>query len=138
MITQKKRQLIKQFHTVCTKSGIDRDERREIVESFGRESSRDLSERELEDIIRSISDDGDKWRKRVLASVGSWLRNSNIDHTPAMIKAIACRASGYSHFNSIPVSRLRDIYYEFVRKGKTVGGVQEFKSQVMRYLETYN
>lgn len=138
MISIRKRQLIKQFHTVCSKSGISPEERRVIVGSFGRESSRELTEKELEDIIRSISDDSDKWRKRVMAGIGAWLRGVNIDHSPVMIKAIACRASGYPHFNAIPVSRLRDVYYEFVRKSKTVTGVQEFKQQITSYLETCN
>lgn len=138
MISIRKRQLIKQFHTVCSKSGISPDERRVIVGSFGHESSRQFTERELEDAIRSIAEDGDKWRKRVMASIGAWLRGVNIDHSPVMIKAIACRASGYPHFNAIPVSRLRDVYYEFVRKSKTVTGVQEFKQQITSYLETCN
>lgn len=138
MISTRKRQLIKQFHTVCSKSGIKPEERREIVGSFGRESSRELTEKELEDIIRSISEDGDKWRKRVMASIGAWLRGVNIEHSPVLIKAIACRAAGSPHFNAIPVARLRDVYYEFVRKSKTVAGVQEFKQQITRYLETCN
>lgn len=138
MISTRKRQLIKQFHTVCSKSGIKPEERSEIVSSFGCKSSRKLSEDELEDIIRLVVGDGDKWRKRVMASIGSWLRCINIDHSPVMIKAIACRASGYPHFNDIPISRLRDVYYEFIRKSKCVAGVQEFKQDITKYLETYN
>jgi len=142
MISTRKRQLIKQFHTVCSKGGITTDNRRAIVGAYGCESSRELTEEELEEIIGKLnadmSADGDKWRKRVMASIGAWLRRVNIEQSPVMIKAIACRASGYPHFNAIPVSRLRDVYYEFVRKAKTVAGVQEFKQQIAQYLENCN
>jgi len=144
-IDKQKKQLLKRFYTLLGVVGCGNDEKALILAQYGVESSRDLSVRELDEICKYLDsranpkmEDGDKWRKRVMAAIGAWLRGVNIEHSQAMIKAIACRASGYPHFNAIPVSRLRDVYYEFVRKSKTATGVQEFKQQITSYLETCN
>ena len=144
-IDKQKKQLLKRFYTLLGVVGCGNDEKALILSQYGVESSRDLSVSELAEICKHLAnranpklEDGDKWRKRVMASIGAWLRDVNIEQSPVMIKAIACRASGYPHFNAIPVARLRDVYYEFVRKAKTVAGVQEFKQQITQYLETYN
>jgi len=144
-IDKQKRQLLKRFYTLLGKVGCGNDEKALILSQYGVESSRDLSVGELTEICKYLDnranpqlEDGDKWRKRVMASIGAWLRGVNIEHSPVLIKAIACRAAGSPHFNAIPVARLRDVYYEFVRKSKTVAGVQEFKQQITRYLETCN
>jgi hypothetical protein len=60
----------------------------------------------------------DTWRKRVMASIGGWLRACNTTHTAETIKAIACRASQRKAFNDITLSELRAIYAEFNNKQK--------------------
>jgi hypothetical protein len=62
--------------------------------------------------------DGDRWRKRVMAAIGAWLRAAAAEETPAKIKAIACRAAQCKDFNAIPISKLRGIYSEFTKQKK--------------------
>ena len=65
--------------------------------------------------------DGDSyntWRKRVMASVGGWLKLCHIQHSEDTIKAIATRAAKRKFFNEITVSELRAIYAEFNNKQK--------------------
>jgi hypothetical protein len=60
----------------------------------------------------------DTWRKRVMASIGAWLRACGTTHTVETIKAIACRAAQRKAFNDITLSELRAIYAEFNNKQK--------------------
>ena len=62
------------------------------------------------------ADDFNMWRKRVMASIGGWLRLCRTEHTPELIKAIACRAAKKTNFNDITLSELRAIYAEFLNK----------------------
>jgi hypothetical protein len=64
-----------------------------------------------------ISSD-DTWRKRVMASIGGWLRACGTTHAAETIKAIACRAAQRKEFNEITLSELRAIYAEFNNKQK--------------------
>jgi hypothetical protein len=72
-------------------------------------------------------DDFDLWRKRVMASIGAWLRHCNTEHTADSIKAIAARAAGRKAFNEITLSELRAIYYEFVNKQKAVKRIKNLQ-----------
>jgi hypothetical protein len=64
---------------------------------------------------------GDIWRKRVMGSIGAWLRSTSteVGDEAKAIKGIACKAAGgITDFNKIPVNKLRAIYYEFLEKQK--------------------
>lgn len=141
-MTAVKNKLLRSFHSACYKANMSADEKAALLSSFEVESSADLSEAQLKYILRILEKDanpeGDKWRKRVIASVGAWLRNSSIDHDINTIKGIACKASGYKRFNQIPVSRLRSIYYEFLNKQKTTVGAKELKADITKYLTLCN
>jgi hypothetical protein len=131
--------LIKKFHTVCSVNGVKDDQKKMIVGSYHVSSSKDLTEAQLNQLIRQITNDGqNQWRKRVMAAIGNFLRLVNKTENLDVIKAIACRASGYNDFNKIPVGRLRDIYYEFVRKNKTTQKSQYEKESIIHELEKCN
>lgn len=136
--TDRRAQLLKKFHTVCSVNGIRKEDKEVMVASYGVESSRDLNEFQLIQLIEALEKEPDMWRKRVLASVGAWLRQINKQDNADIIKAIACRATKTSNFNSIPVSRLRDLYYEFSKKAKTVQSVQMIKADEIAYLQSAN
>ena len=133
---------------MCRQLGITEEEMEAIKESYGVTSSRNLSEAQLAHLIdRLISgqnftqtpdDNASKWRKRVMAAVGAWLRQMNKDEGSEVIKAIVCRATGYKSFNRIPVSRLRAVYYEFLNKGKTADAARLLKKSITDYLEMSN
>jgi len=59
----------------------------------------------------------------VMAAIGAYLRRIGYTENSETIKAVACRAAGYDNFNRIPVSRLREVYYEFLRRNQAAQGV---------------
>jgi len=140
MIEQKK--LLKRFHATCAKAGMTTDEKKELILSFDVESSADLSEGQLKYILRILQKQanpaGDKERKRVIASIGGWLRKCSVEHDINTIKAIACRAGGNENFNKIPLSKLRAIYYEFRSKQKVSLKAKATKDDILSTLTLCN
>lgn len=126
------RDLLKKFHTLCTVLGLDDEAKRAILASWGVESSRDLDQHQLIDICAKLSEqvnekDGtaslDKLRKRVIAAIGGWLRETRQQSNISIIKGIAMRASGYNDFNKIPRERLRNLIAAFNNKVKDARAV---------------
>jgi hypothetical protein len=125
--------LLRKFHTLCGKLDIGEEGKRAMVYSCGVESSRDLTAPDLmalcdrlEKTLNPGSAEMDKWRKRLIAAIGSWLKymgrgGNNI----RVIKAIACRASGKERFNDIPLERLRSLYSAFLNKGRDLQTVEQ-------------
>lgn len=111
--------LLRQYHAMCRILGITPDERRAIASSYGVDSSRELTNQQLVELIARLQGDAHRWRRRVMAVIGAYLRRINRSESAETIKAIACRAAGYESFNRIPVSRLREVYYEFLRRNQT-------------------
>lgn len=69
----------------------------------------------------------DLWRKRVIASIGGWLRACGTEHTVDTIKAIAARAAGRKAFNDVTLSELRAVYYEFLNKQKVAKRIKNLQ-----------
>lgn len=118
-----KKTLVCRYHTLCNKLGLSRDDCDNMLEPYGVKSSLDLSLLELQEICNKLDvllrpklSEADKWRKRVMASVGGWLKMIGHEQSAARIHAIACRASGFKSFNEIPIDRLRNLYYAFLNK----------------------
>lgn len=121
------RGLLKKYHTLCTVLGLTAEEKTAIAASYGVESSRDIDTHDLVDICAKLSaqasakqgtGDMDKLRKRVMAAVGSYLRQTGRKSNATVIKAIACRATGHTDFNKIPRERLRNLIGLFNNKVK--------------------
>lgn len=121
------RGILKKFHTLCSVLGLTDDEKYAIVSSYGVESSRDMDTHDLINVCAKLSEQAnlkaghgetDKLRKRVMASIGAYLRTIGCESNATVIKGIACRASGYDDFNKIPKERLRNLYYAFNNKVK--------------------
>ncbi|MBV5327225.1 MAG: hypothetical protein JZU65_06225 [Chlorobium sp.] len=137
--------LLKRFHILCTKAGMQLYEKQAMVGSYGHESSRDMTNAELMQactvLERAIEPELVKmeiWRKRVIGSVGGWMRlvgrGNNID----MIKAISCRASGFDDFNKIPIDRLVNIYNTFLKKQKDWKNIGELVTEELTTLTHLN
>ena len=126
MVMQSKR-LLRAFHAACGAAGMTADDKRALVGSFGAESSTELTDAQLREAIGIINGacEGDKWRKRVMRAIGAYLTEAGRPQNAAMIKAIACRASGYALFNRIPVSRLQNLYYAFKNKAADTAVVND-------------
>lgn len=121
------RNLLKKYHTLCSVLGLSTAEKQAIAESYGVESSRDIDTHDLVNICAKLSaqanaksgaGDMDKLRKRVMASIGRYLKQSGKASNASMIKAIACRATGHDDFNKIPRERLRNLIGLFNNKVK--------------------
>lgn len=131
------RGLLKNFHTLCTKLGIDAEAKRSIVESYGVESSRDIDTHDLVDLCARLStklhvDDSEmsKMRKRAMAAIGGWLNAMGIESNSSFIKSIACRATGHKEFNRIPKERLRNVIYAFNNKVKDAKSIDELVTHI--------
>ena len=136
-ISKEKKLLIKRFHIALSNTGMMK-QKPAILESFGVESSKQLDEAELQLVIDDLTGEADKWRKRVIAAIFGYSKQLNLEYKIDTVKSIACRASVHEKFNEIPVSRLRDIYFEFVRKSKTIANTRDFKAEQIDYLQNRN
>ena len=117
------KQLLCKFHTLCAKAGLESYEKREMMSSYNVESSTELSVNELIELCAKLEEtlnpkipEMDVWRKRLMASIGGWLRAMNFDENAQKIKSIACRAAKKERFNNIPLEQLRSLYYAFKKK----------------------
>jgi orotate phosphoribosyltransferase-like protein len=101
---------------------ISEENKKVIVGEYGKNSSRELSWAELSEICTNLEklQNGklDKARKRVIAVIGAYLRQTGQKESIDIIKGIACRATSYAKFNDIPIERLRNIYYCFKNKNE--------------------
>lgn len=129
--------LLKKFHTLLGKAGVNEDGKREILASYKVVSSKDLTAYELlqicdrlEGLISPSKQEVDKWRKRVMAAIGSYLRAMGYEENRSVIYSIACRASGVENFNKIGVERLRSIYNAFNHKRNDIMKVDEISLQL--------
>lgn len=126
------RNILKKFHVLCGVLGLTDDEKRAIVESYGVESSRDMDTHDLIDVCGRLSAQAngktgagemDKLRKRVMAAIGGYLKAAGKNSNAAVIKGIACRATGHTDFNKIPRERLRNLVAAFNNKVKDAQAV---------------
>uniref|UniRef100_UPI00321718DE hypothetical protein n=1 Tax=uncultured Draconibacterium sp. TaxID=1573823 RepID=UPI00321718DE len=109
-------QRVKQYYTACTDAGIDGKER--LKERFGLDSANDASPEQLGTLIYEINEEGNKWRRRVMAAIGDHLEGQKKECNANIIKAIACRAAKAKHFNRISHESLRAIYNQFSKPVK--------------------
>ncbi|MFV0507467.1 MAG: hypothetical protein ACK5L5_12335 [Bacteroidales bacterium] len=70
----------------------------------------------LEALVKEADASADRWRKRLMAAIGNWLKLMNRESNAKLIKAIACRASGCKNFNAIPEHKLASLYNAFRHK----------------------
>lgn len=122
---KEKKRLVKRFHTLLGKAGIDDDGKRDILSAYGVKSSLDLDCRGLMEVCDRLTTlttpglaEADRWRKRVMAAIFSYCQEMKREATMDEVKAIACRAAGTKSFNRIPVDRLRSLYNAFKQRTK--------------------
>ena len=143
---KEKNRYLKRFHTLLGRVDGDKNFIKEtILDSFGVTSSRDLNAHELLEACAAIEGelsprtaDYDKWRKRLIAAVGGWMKAMNKEGNIDVIKAIACRAARVDNFNRIPIERLRSLYYAFNEKRKDLRFVDGITSEELDSLSGLN
>lgn len=130
---QQQKWLLRKFHTLCTRLNMDAEMKLALISGYGVESSKDLTNAELLElcdklngILNPESEKIDKVRKRVIASIGGWLRMiGKGDEGIGYIKGVACQAAKVDNFNKITLERLTTIYNMFLRKQKDAKSVNE-------------
>lgn len=141
--------LLKTFHTLCSELGMSQDEKLALINQFNTEhnpdfSSADLDTHDLLNICGTLETNLNKQkghnldllRKRLIAAIGGFLTLTNQQHDIALIKGIACRATGYQSFNKIPAERLRNLYSAFVKKQKDFKAVDAFANTHLGYMQS--
>ena len=127
-------QVIRRYHTLCTLLNLTDEDRLALLSPYGCASSIDMETHDLIDVCGALSRELDKrtegvaidkLRKRVMASIGTYLKGEGRESNVGIIKAIACRATGYRSFNRIPKERLRNLIGLFNNKVKDAAAVDE-------------
>jgi hypothetical protein len=131
--------LLKKFHTLLGKLGIDNDAKQDMLwQSYGVTSAKALNAYELMELCNKLDlqanpklAEMDKLRKQLMASIGGWLRAMGKESTAELIKGIACRASECDKFNNIPKEQLRSLYSAFKKKQKDLDKVTELTAETL-------
>lgn len=134
--TDIKKVLIKKYHALCLRLGLDEATKKALLSQFDAESSKDLSVAELVKVVNALGNqarglDGrqNQWRKRVLGAIigymdihkegfMGWDGDSKIKYA----KGTALKASGMTDtdidkaFNRIPLETLVKISAMFNKK----------------------
>ena len=139
-IEKQQKQLLKKFHVLLGKVCGGQDRKEAILQSYGVESSRDLSVNELSEICDMLTKEAnpkmkeiDTWRKRVIAAISAYHKTREVDifqknneecttyekeQRIRYVKGTAKKASGGKDFNEIPLGQLQEIYSGFIKKRK--------------------
>ncbi len=146
LLDREQKRLLKRFHTLFGKYGMSNYEKQVILTSYGVESSKELSAYQLLEICDKLdkisnpkAKELDIWRKRVIASVGGWLRMVGTSgNNLLLIKAIACQATKSDSFNKIPLERLRNVYYTFKNKQKDFEQIEVVSEEMIKRIAMLN
>lgn len=146
LIDKQKTGLLKKFHTLCGRLGMDNEQKHQMLwDSYGVMSSKDLNAFQLLELCDSLDKkvnpemaEMDKRRKRLMAAIGGWLKAMHMHSDSSRIKAIACRAAKQDDFNAIPTDRLRSLYYAFSKAEKDLSNVSELTAEMLEYLGQNN
>jgi hypothetical protein len=122
---KERKRLIKRLHTFYGKIGMSEEDKKSFLSGWGVAHTNELTAAQMMEACQKLEmfqnpalRDQEMWRKRLMASIGGWLRATGQQENGKYIKAIACRAANKADFNQIPVAMLRNLYYEFKNKQK--------------------
>lgn len=138
--------LIKKLHILTGKAGMNDEAYRAFLwDNYKVNSSKELNVYELTEAcgkLDKLADpklaEIDVWRKRVLASVLSYLRAMGMEEDMNKAKGIAARAAGAEYFNAIKSDQLRTIYSAFNKKTKDVESVEAVTREMVNKLKNLN
>lgn len=140
LLDKQKTGLIKRFHTLLGKAGMDNEQKLAILAQYGVESSKDLSAYELLELCNKLDKmsnpqliELDLWRKRLLAAVGGYLKAADVvaDNEIVLIKKVACIAAKKTEFNQIPLDRLKGLYNAFKNRESDILTINKLTEQLI-------
>jgi hypothetical protein len=131
--------LIRKFHALCYKNGIDAENKKVIIAGYGVDSTSELTEAQLIELCNRLegvapkTNEQDACRKRVMAVIGAWLRSNGLAEGDDAIKAVACRAAKAKtkDFNKLSTAALNRVYNEFRLKNETAAEVAKMKNELI-------
>ncbi len=143
-----KNQYIKEWHILINQCGITEAGKEAILESYGVTSSKELNVAQLSELCEKLHEELQKAgketykpskktpleaaRSQVKVAVGKYLaikgeipeNNWGLKEWNKII-GVACRAAQENTFNSIPLSKLRGIVFEFNKQRKAIESARE-------------
>lgn len=134
-----KKSLIRYYHTLCHQLRLTPDNRLALLEAYGTDSSTNLTCQQLTELCRNLQDrmprsqykrECSDMRRRLMAAIAAYLRESGTPHTQQTIIQIACRAARQKHFADIPLERLRTLIYAFNNKTKDLQEVDRVTEEL--------
>lgn len=139
-------QLIKKFHILAGKSGMDEETRRAFLfDNYKVTSSKELSSYELLEACNKLdllcnpaAAELDKWRKRVLASIYAYLNALGVSADMDKVKGTATRAAQVETFNAISLETLRALYAAFTKKAKAARNVEAVTAEMINEIKSLN
>lgn len=124
--------LIARAHQLCHQLGLSEDDRRAMLyANFGTDSMKNMKYYQLsllcEQLQQRLSERTtdqdrksnaalDKARKKLIASIGGYLRATGQEENMELIKGVACRAAMVQHFNKIDIAELKRLSVIFMKK----------------------
>lgn len=139
------KRLIKKFHTLLSRYGIDNETKLDILKQYHVTSSVYLTCAQLIAVCGLLErmhdpklSELDRMRKRLMGAIGGWLRAMNRQESAELIKGIACRAAQRKSFCDIPAEQLRSLYAAFRKKQKDLQTVEELTADELALLSIRN
>lgn len=137
-----RRSALADIHRMRRIIGIEQDAWEDFLRPWGVSSSKDLSDSDLADIRRRLHEITDKdtrrqadyqrekWSRRVYGVIAEWLARSGYRHDSEAIRTVVCRAARADNFNTIPLSKLRQIYMSWTVKNRTARDVESLLTAI--------
>ena len=145
LMDQEQKRLLKKFHTLLAKAGVDAAGKEAILSGYGVESSKELTAYELLEVCNKLDKminpkvaELDRWRKRVIASIFGYFNALGIQSDMNRAKGTAARAASVETFNDIPLEQLRAVYSAFTKKAKTVEQVDVVTEEYIKDIKLLN
>ena len=145
LMDQEQKRLLKKFHTLLAKAGVDAAGKEAILSGYGVESSKELTAYELLEVCNKLDKminpkvaELDRWRKRVIASIFNYFGALGIRSDMNRVKGTAARAASVETFNDIPLEQLRAVYSAFTKKAKTVEQVDVVTEEMLKEISSQN
>lgn len=145
LMEQEQKRLLKKFHTLLAKAGVDAAGKEAILSGYGVDSSKELTAYELLEVCNKLDKmsnpkaaELDKWRKRVIASIFSYFNALGVQSDMNRVKGTAARAARVETFNDIPLETLRALYAAFTKKAKAVQNAEVVMDEMVKEIRMMN
>jgi len=127
-----KNRLIKKYHTLAGRAGMNDEAKDALLSGYGVESSKDLEVNQLIEVCNTLNnmlnkdvDKLDKLRKRLIAAVGGYLTAMGKQSNLQIILGTIRRASEGRELNELKEAQLTSLYGAFNKAQKDMKKVRE-------------